>query len=107
MEQLASLLAENVVLHGDGGGKAPATRKLIVVRVEVAHFILASRARTVMSVEEIDLNGAPAIVVKAPDRVIAAIMLDTDGERICAVFGLSNPDKLHSLTPLVSTTIAS
>jgi hypothetical protein len=110
MEQLVSLPAENVVLHDDNGGKAPATQKPIVGRVEVARFILAvTRAQPPgMSVEQIDLNGAPAIVVKAPDYAIAAIMIDTDGERICAIFVVSNPDKLNSLMPLVhAETIAS
>jgi hypothetical protein len=36
-------------------------------------------------------------VVKAAGRIVVAIMIDTDGECIRAVFGVSNPDKLEAI----------
>ena len=47
--------------------------------------------------EEVELNGAPGMVVKAAGRVVVAIMIDTDGERIRSVFGVANPDKLEAI----------
>ena len=95
--ELVSLLDEDVVLRGDGGGKAPANRKPVVGNIAVAQFIIAV-TRTLpadASAVEIDLNGAPALVLKAGDHPIVAILIDTDGERIRSVFAIANPDKLR------------
>jgi len=94
---LVSLLDEEVVLHGDGGGKAPANKKPIVGNFAVAQFIIAV-TRTLpadASAVEIDLNGAPALLLKTDDHPIVAILINTDGERIRSVFAIANPDKLR------------
>jgi len=97
--KLVSLLSADVVLHGDGGGKALAAKKPVLGKVAVAKFIIAV-TRAVLpgaSLEEIDLNGAPGLVVRAGGRPITAILIDTDGERIHSVFAVANPDKLEAL----------
>ncbi|HEY6258141.1 MAG TPA: RNA polymerase sigma factor SigJ [Xanthobacteraceae bacterium] len=99
--RLVSLLADDVVLHGDGGGKALATKKPVVGSLAVAQFIIAvtntlpPRATT----EEIELNGAPALLVTAGGRAVVAIMIDTDGAQIRSVFAVANPDKLDAIAP--------
>jgi len=97
--KLVSLLAEDAVLHSDGGGKALATKKPVLGSTAVAQFIIAV-TRTVpaeASLDEIDLNGAPGLVVRASGRPVVAILIDTDGERIRSVFAVANPDKLDAL----------
>jgi RNA polymerase sigma-70 factor (ECF subfamily) len=97
--KLVSLLAADAVLHGDGGGKALATKKPVVGRMAVARFIVAV-TRTVpvgASLDEIDLNGAPGLIVRAGGRPVVAILIDTDGERVHSVFAVANPDKLEGL----------
>jgi len=97
--KLVSLLSADVVLHGDGGGKALAAKKPVLGSVAVAKFIIAV-TRAVLpgaSLEEIDLNGAPGLVVRTGGRPITAILIDTDGERIHSVFAVANPDKLEAL----------
>jgi RNA polymerase sigma-70 factor, ECF subfamily len=97
--KLVSLLDENVMLHGDGGGKALALKKPVVGSVAVAQFVIAVN-RTLpadASVEFIELNGAPGLVLKAGGRPVVAIAIETDGERIHSVFAVSNPDKLHAI----------
>ncbi len=97
--RLVSLLAADVVLHGDGGGKALATRKPVVGSMAVAQFIVAV-TRTVpagAALDQIELNGAPGLVVRAGGRPVVAILIDTDGERIQSVFAVANPDKLAAL----------
>jgi RNA polymerase sigma-70 factor (ECF subfamily) len=98
--RLVSLLAADVVLHGDGGGKALATKKPVVGSLAVARFIVAV-TRTVpagASLEEIELNGAPGLAIRAGGRPVVAILIDTDGERIHSVFAVANPDKLDALS---------
>jgi RNA polymerase sigma-70 factor (ECF subfamily) len=98
--KLVSLLAENVVLHGDGGGKALAIKKPVVGADAVAQFIVAV-TRTVSadtSFSEVDLNYAPGLVlITSAGRPAVAIMIDTDGERIHSVFAIANPDKLAAI----------
>jgi RNA polymerase sigma-70 factor (ECF subfamily) len=105
--KLVSLLDDDAVLHADGGGKALATKKPVVGSIAVAHFIIAV-TRTLpadVSAEEIDLNGAPGLVLKAGGRPVVAILIDTDGERIHSVFAVANPDKLDALAdPKAATT---
>lgn len=99
--RLISLLDDGVVLHGDGGGKALATKKPIVGNISVAHFIIAVTRTLPADVyaDEVDLNGAPGLVLKAGGRPIVAILIDTDGERIHSVFAIANPDKLDAIAP--------
>jgi len=103
MDALVSLLDDNVVLHGDGGGKAIALKQAVVGSSAVARFIIAITQKLPpdATVEEIELNGAPGLVAKAGGRIVVAIMIDTDGERIRSVFAVSNPDKLEAITPIV------
>jgi RNA polymerase sigma-70 factor (ECF subfamily) len=99
MNRMVALLDEKAVLHGDGGGKAFATKRPVVGNVAVARFIIAS-TRTLPPgavVEEAEINGELALIGKAGTRVVVAIMVDTDGERIRRVFGVANPDKLQAL----------
>jgi RNA polymerase sigma-70 factor, ECF subfamily len=95
---LVSLLAEDVVLHGDGGGKALATKKPVVGRETVVQFVIAV-ARTVAAeaIEEVELNGAPGLVLSRAGCPVVAIMIDSDGERIRSLFAVANPDKLDAL----------
>ena len=100
MEKLLLLLDDNVVLHGDGGGKALATKKPVVGSLAVARFVIAV-TRTLppgASIEMIELNGAPGLVVKTGGRPVVVVMIDTDGERIHSVFAVANPDKLDAIT---------
>jgi RNA polymerase sigma-70 factor, ECF subfamily len=101
MAQLVTLLDDQVELHGDGGGKAPALKKPIVGDMAVAQFVIAL-TRTVPQdavFEEIELNGLPALIVaKADGDLIVAVMLEIDDERIRSVFAVANPDKLEAIT---------
>jgi len=97
--ELAAILADDVVLHGDGGGKALAIRKPVIGSAAVAQFVVAV-TRTVppeATYEEVELNGAPGILVKSGERARVAILIDTDGERIRSIFAIANPDKLDAL----------
>jgi RNA polymerase sigma-70 factor (ECF subfamily) len=100
--RLVSLLDENVVLHGDGGGKAVTARKPITGGAAVAQFVLAAtRARPPGTfVTEADLNGSPGLVLRAqePGSIAAAFLFETDGERIQSIFSIANPDKLGALS---------
>ncbi|HEY7241514.1 MAG TPA: RNA polymerase sigma factor SigJ [Burkholderiales bacterium] len=97
--KLVSLLAEDVALHGDGGGKVMANKKPVIGRDAVAQFVIAT-TRTVPSgatLDEIELNGTPGLVLRTAGRALLAILIETDGEHIHSVFAVANPDKLNAL----------
>jgi RNA polymerase sigma-70 factor (ECF subfamily) len=96
---LVSLLDENVVLHGDGGGKALALKKPVVGSMAVAQFLIAvtQTLPSDASADVIELNGAPGLVLKAGGRPVVAILIETDGERIHSIYAISNPDKLGAV----------
>jgi RNA polymerase sigma-70 factor (ECF subfamily) len=97
--KLVALLADDVVLHGDGGGKALATKKPVIGSAAVAQFV-AAVTRTMppdATLEEIELNGAPGLLGKAGGRAAVAIMIDTDGQHIYSIFAVANPDKLAAI----------
>ena len=76
--------------------KALALKKPVVGSAAVAQFVIAvTRTLPVdAGAEIIELNGAPGLVLTAGGRPVVAILIESDGERIHSVFGVSNPDKL-------------
>jgi RNA polymerase sigma-70 factor (ECF subfamily) len=100
---LAGLLAEDVVLISDGGGKRPAALRPIVGRAEVVGLLEALRARGGLTatgeVRVARINGAPGLIVPAPDGP-QTVTFEADAEgRITAIFIVRNPDKLARLPP--------
>lgn len=102
MAGLIGLLAEDVTMWADGGGKArgAATRPLHG-REAVARFVLASTRLPPEAyyVEITDVNGEPALILRTSQRVLGVLFVATDGNQIQQVFAIANPDKLHRLAP--------
>jgi RNA polymerase sigma-70 factor (TIGR02957 family) len=104
--ELESLLAEDVVLHGDGGGKAPAIARPLYGRLRVAKA-LAAWARAGeraggFEFRPVEVNGQPgAIAVDALEqKIISVLVLDIADGRIQAISSVVNPDKLRHLGPV-------
>ena len=102
---LERVLAEDVVLHGDGGGKAPALARALHGRVRVARTLLAwgkAAARFGgVQMNLVEVNGQPGAVVRDPEGLLLNVMaLDIAEGRIQAVSSVVNPDKLRHLGPL-------
>lgn len=96
LHDLEQLLAEDVVAISDGGGKASAARRPVTGRDRVARF-LGSVVRHLgpdMTLEIIDANGEPCLVVKQQTEVISLATISTDAGKIDGIYILRNPDKL-------------
>jgi RNA polymerase sigma-70 factor (ECF subfamily) len=105
LEALEALLADDVTLRGDGGGKAPAIARALHGRVRVARTIRAfSRAAPRFGFAElrrVEVNGeAGALALDQDGRLISTIVLEIAGGQIRAVNSVVNPDKLHHLGPV-------
>jgi RNA polymerase sigma-70 factor (TIGR02957 family) len=105
LEGLEGLLADDVVLHGDGGGKVPALARPLHGRNRVARTLLAWTRAGVriggVSLRPVEVNGQPGAMSFDPDgKLINVLALDIADGQILAVRSIVNPDKLRHLGPL-------
>jgi RNA polymerase sigma-70 factor (ECF subfamily) len=102
---LQALLAHDVELTGDGGGKAPALARSMrgrdrVARMLVNWFRLAARLPDV-SLRPVEINGGPgALVLDGKRRLVSVVALDIAGGEITSISAVVNPDKLAHLGPV-------
>lgn len=99
---LESLLAHDVELTGDGGGKAPALARTLRGRSRVANTLLnwlKLRERVPeVTLRQVEVNGGPgALFVDGEARVLAVWWLDIAGGEVVGVRSIVNPDKLAHL----------
>ena len=103
LQALEELLAHDVELHGDGGGRVRAITRPIHGRSKVARMLLsfmrAAEPFGGWSLRQVQVNGQPgAKVSDAAGRLFAVLVLDIGaGGHIRAVRSIVNPDKLRHL----------
>ena len=99
------MLAHDVELTGDGGGKAPALARSLRGRNRVARAVInwvRGIARLPgISLRAVEVNGGPgALLLNAQQRLIGVCALDVAGGQITSIRGIVNPDKLTHLGPV-------
>jgi RNA polymerase sigma-70 factor (TIGR02957 family) len=102
---LEAVLADDVALHGDGGGRAPALARALHGRARVARTLRAwarqGIERAGATIRPAQVNGQPgAVSFDREGRVISVMALDVAGGRVQAVRSIVNPDKLRHLGPV-------
>ena len=103
-EGLVGLLAEDAVMYGDGGGKAPAVAEPLHGALRVARFLLglARQAKQLgIELRPAEVNGQPgAVAYDGGGGVLSVLCLDIADGRVQTVHSIVNPDKLRHLGPL-------
>jgi RNA polymerase sigma-70 factor (ECF subfamily) len=104
VDGLRELLAADVQMVGDGGGKAPQWPKG-VSGVENVARVLAALARPFVRIgvvlEPHDVNGQPGAIFRDRDnKVLSTLVLDVLDGRIQTIRAVINPDKLGHLGPV-------
>ncbi len=99
---LEALLAHDVVLHGDGGGKVPALARSLHGRSRVARTLLAwarqGLRRGGAGIRRVNVNGQPgALLLDLDGKPISVMALDIAGGQIQGVSAVVNPDKLRHI----------
>jgi RNA polymerase sigma factor (sigma-70 family) len=105
VEELESLLAEDVELHGDGGGRVPAIARPLFGRTRVARtfaaWVRAAERGTGFDLQPAEVNGQPgALTLDSQGRIIGVMVFDIADGRIQAVRSVVNPEKLGHVGPL-------
>lgn len=108
LEALEAMLAEDVELHGDGGGKVPALARALYGRNRVARTLRnwgrqAQRAGGV-EMRPVEVNGQPgAMFVDTDGGLLSVWGLEIADGQVQRINSIVNPDKLAHLGPGADT----
>ena len=102
---LEALLAHDVELTADGGGKVPALMRSVRGRNHVAQTVIKwvrqVARRPGVSLCPVDVNGGPgALLLDEQQRLLGVCALAIAGGQITSISGIVNPDKLTHLGPV-------
>ncbi len=104
VDGLRELLAADVHMVGDGGGKAPQWTRPIIGAEKVARVLAAIVSPLVRiggGVEPHEVNGQPGAIIRTRDgQVVNILALDILGGRIQTIRSVINPDKLGHVGPV-------
>ena len=103
---LKALLADDVRLASDGGGKSSAARNVLHGPDRVARFLVGihrkyRNAATVAAIRA-RVNGAPGVVTQFEDGLLDTLCIETRDGAVVAVFITRNPDKLKHVAAALS-----
>jgi RNA polymerase sigma-70 factor (ECF subfamily) len=103
-EALVELLARDVVVYGDGGGKAPQLARAVhgadrAARLLAGWFHIARDLDA--QTRRVVVNGQPGLVLQSAAGEVASVLaLDIADGKVQAVRSIVNPDKLRHLGPV-------
>jgi RNA polymerase sigma-70 factor (ECF subfamily) len=101
IDELVGLLARDVVVYGDGGGKAPQWSVPIVGIERVTKLVIGlgqQLQRYELSLDVTNINGQPGAILRTADGQITNVFaLDIADGQVQTVRGVINPDKLRHL----------
>ena len=98
---LTRLLAEDAVLHSDGGGKRPAALRPIAGREKIIRFFVGLAAKADLAGAYVytpaRINGQPGYVVAEPDGSVTSVALELRDGLVASIYIIRNPEKLGHL----------
>lgn len=95
---LEALFTEDIVAYTDGGGRVAAALNPIFGADKIVRFFsglarkYADKGTPVVSAT--DINGEPGLLLMLDGAIFAAMTIECDGDRICALYAVRNPEKL-------------
>jgi RNA polymerase sigma-70 factor (ECF subfamily) len=95
---LLGMLANDVTLWTDGGGKMTAALRPITGAAQVASFILGIMRKIPSTTQRTMVNGQPGLAITT-ERGVSVMTLDIVDGQVQAIRVVANPDKLHALPP--------
>ena len=97
---LTQLLASDVRVISDGGGKVAAALNVLDGADRVARFLIGGTRKGMRddyTVRFAAINGLPGIVVNGPEGPVQTAAFEIEGETIRVLYIVRNPDKLRHL----------
>jgi len=105
LQELKALMAEDVELIGDGGGKVQSFSKVLrgSQRLAQLYFALWRRMGALVRMELVEINGEPGLLRFLDGQLESAQTFEIEGDRIVRVRVQRNPDKLARIAQLYSS----
>jgi len=112
LNAVTELLASDVRVWSDGGGKVRAAQEVVKGADRVARFVIGAARphpgqwwRPDFTLRLATVNGLPALIVDAPGGPVQTAAFEIEGGVIQALYVVRNPDKLRHLAsaPPIST----
>ena len=105
LDKLMAVLAPEVTLTSDGGGRARAARRPVTGAAKVARLLLGLVARRKAGLcapggrsEPAEINGGPGLLITAGGRAFAAMTWEVSAGQVTAIHLITNPDKLAAIS---------
>ena len=104
VDALVGMLAADVVVYGDGGGKAPSWPRPIYGRERVSRLLVGTVAQAReygVAMRPTELNGQPGVMfVDGEGRIASVMCVDVADGVVQTVRSIINPEKLAHLGPV-------
>jgi RNA polymerase sigma-70 factor (ECF subfamily) len=100
LNALTNLLASDVHVVTDGGGKAAAALNVLDGADRAARFLIGAARkgwRDDFTLRFATINGLPGVIVDAPEGPVQTAAFEIEGDVIRALYVVRNPDKLRHL----------
>ena len=94
---LLALFAPDATWTADGGGRTPAAPRPIVGAERIVKLVLGLQAQFYRNKATLHLalvNGETGLCVRVDGRLTGVLAVESDGDRILAVYAVVNPEKL-------------
>jgi len=101
MTKLGAMLAADVSMHSDGGGKRPAALRPVlgwkqVIQLHKALAVMFGKYGSAL-VRTVMVNGLPGFITREADGELQTTALDIEDGQVRAIYVTRNPDKLRHL----------
>ncbi|MEU9833683.1 RNA polymerase sigma-70 factor [Streptosporangium sp. NPDC048047] len=105
LQSLLDILAPDAVLLGDGGGVVQAVPRPVVGADKVARLLVIGPGKVdaAMSLEPVQVNGNPALLVRFGGQIDTVMAIRVDDGLVTGLYAVRNPEKLSRIarkTPL-------
>ena len=110
LEELLKVLAKDVVLTSDGGGKARAVLRSILGADAVARLLIGAAKKfgsKTQVLRHFVINGLPGTISFEQDHILRVVCFGIRDNRIQSLYIVTNPDKLRHLPRLVPNALRS
>jgi RNA polymerase sigma-70 factor (ECF subfamily) len=99
LDGLMALLAPEVRLVGDSGGKSRAPLRVLQTADKVGRFLIGTAQKSLpgLTVRFLEVNGGPAVLILSGGEPDSVLQLDVADGSVQSVYIIRNPDKLRSL----------
>jgi RNA polymerase sigma-70 factor (ECF subfamily) len=109
LNALMQMLANDVRVVTDGGGKAAAALNVLDGADRAGRFLIGAARkgwREDFTLQLSRVNGLPGVVIHGPDGPVQTTAFEIDGGVVRALYVVRNPDKLRHLSPAAPTECA-